>query len=112
MPELKSRLQPPRQGCQKALQYLNIYFKVRRQLKQYRPQLAGASQRLNRRKKARNEVLGPLQPLDVGNDLVSLDREAKTFAAVGHPLGQRRLLHQLAEREVHLHGIELRRVVA
>ena len=77
MPEFKCRRQRARQKRKKIFEQRGIRFQIRRQLKQHRAKLAGGGQRFNRRQEPRNEIFRSLQPLDVRDDLMRFDAEAK-----------------------------------
>src|SRR5438270_11393867 len=112
MTELERHLQAFGQGVEKGAEHFEVYFKIRRQLKQNRTKLSGAGQWLNGRQKTRYEVFGALQPLDVSNDLVRLHGETEVLRRIGQPLLQRRFLHQLPKGKVHLNRVQLVCVMA
>src|SRR5882762_19461 len=110
--ELERRLQLARQGLQECRQHFLVSFKVRRQLKQNGTKPPGARQRFNRSEEARQKILCPLQPLNMGDDLVRFDGEAESSRRLGQPVLQGRFFDQLPEGIVHLHRIQLGCIVA
>ena len=112
MAEFKRRRNGAGYDRKKILQQGSVGLKVGRKLKQHRSQLSCGRQRRNRRQKARHEVLGTLQTLDMRDDLVRLHSKAKVGGRLLQPVLDRALLHQLAKGEIYLDRVELRRIVA
>src|SRR5271156_4422097 len=111
MAELKRRRNRARENGQKFLQKRSVYLHIRRQLKQQRTELFRTRDGLNRAQKARDEILCRLQALDMRDDLVRFDTEAKSGGSSFDPFLCSRLFQQLAESKVDLNGVQLRRIV-
>jgi len=100
------------QDGQKIFEQRGIGFQIRRELKKHWAEFACSRQRFDGCEKARNEIFGAFQALDVRDDLMRFDAETEVCGRVLQPVLDGGFFDQLAEGEVYFDGVELGGIVS